>query len=60
MLKKFAHRIRLFLVGDILLELATIKAKLAAMEDLTSLAKQVEEALRAVELHLDELKHRAE
>lgn len=48
------------MVGDILLELATIKAKLAAMEDLTSLAKQVEEALRAVELHLDELKHRAE
>ncbi len=60
MLKKFAHQLRLFLVGDILRELATIKAKLAAMEDLPALGKQVEEALRSVELHLDERKNRAE
>ncbi|MDR3521117.1 MAG: hypothetical protein P4L54_05820 [Acidocella sp.] len=56
MLKRLAQRIRMFLVGDILRELATVKAKLEVMEQFPALAKNIEAALLTLAIYNEDHK----
>jgi hypothetical protein len=56
MLKNLAHRIRMFLVGDILRELAFVKSKLEVLDQLPAVAKNMEAALLTLAIHKEENK----
>jgi hypothetical protein len=49
-------RIRYFFIGDILAELAAMRAQLRAVEDLAALSKNIETALLTIAVHADEAK----
>jgi hypothetical protein len=49
-------KLRYFLVGDVMAELAAIRAQLQAVDELKSVSKNIETALLTIAAHTDDAK----
>ncbi len=58
-MRRFLHLrvmlpLRHFFVGDLLAEVAALRAQVAKLEELTALVPEIESALLTISLHVDE------